>query len=48
MVGGGGLARLSPGEMVVWQVCVILNVLGAGLGRVAASVRRLGARQRDL
>ncbi|APR85494.1 Hypothetical protein A7982_10843 [Minicystis rosea] len=33
MIGAGQLRALPPERLAVWNVCVILNVLGAGLGR---------------
>jgi hypothetical protein len=42
MIGLGWLARLSPGALHAWSLCVVLNVLGAGVGRVADSVVKLG------
>ena len=41
MITLGLLARLSPLETRVWSACVVLNVLGAGLGRLATSVGEL-------
>lgn len=41
MVGAGRIALLPPARLSAWNVCVILNVLGAGLGRFGASLRDL-------
>ncbi len=41
MLGLGRLATLPPGRLTAWNVCVILNVLGAGLGRLSVSLRGL-------
>lgn len=38
MIGFGLLARLSRADLGTWNVCVVLNVLGAGLGRLAETV----------
>jgi hypothetical protein len=39
VVGLGLLGRLSPGAVRIWNVAVVLNVLGAGIGRVLAALR---------
>ncbi|HEX4047187.1 MAG TPA: hypothetical protein VH309_05110 [Elusimicrobiota bacterium] len=41
MVGAGKLGLLSPDVLTLWDVAVVLNVLGAGLGRFTESVRNL-------
>ena len=41
MIGLGRLASMPPGRLAAWSACVILNVLGAGLGRFGASLRDL-------
>lgn len=41
MIGFGRLSLMPPDRLAAWNVCVILNVLGAGLGRFGASVRNL-------
>jgi len=41
MIGLGRLGALPRASLAVWNACVILNVLGAGLGRVGASLRGL-------
>lgn len=41
MIGFGRLGALPPERLAVWNACVILNVLGAGLARFGASVRDL-------
>ncbi len=42
VVGGGLLGRLSPGAASLWAASVVLNVLGAGIGRLAESLWALG------
>jgi hypothetical protein len=39
MIGLGRLTAMSSPQLTAWNVCVILNVLGAGLGRFGASLR---------
>lgn len=41
MIGSGRLAGMTAERLAVWNACVILNVLGAGLGRFGASLREL-------
>ena len=41
MIAFGRLSLMTPDRLAAWNVCVILNVLGAGLGRFGASVRDL-------
>ncbi|MDX6770091.1 MAG: hypothetical protein SF051_11205 [Elusimicrobiota bacterium] len=41
MLGFGRLALLPPAHATLWNACVILNVLGAGLGRLSVSLRGL-------
>ncbi len=41
MIGFGLLPSLSPTARQIWNVAVILNVLGAGLGRLSSSLGRL-------
>lgn len=41
MIAFGRLSLMPPDRLAAWNVCVILNVLGAGLGRFGASVRDL-------
>ncbi len=41
MIGFGRLRLMPPDRLAAWNICVILNVLGAGLGRFGASVRDL-------
>ena len=43
MVGTGRLRLLPPDLLGFWNAAVVLNVLGAGLGRVAESLRKLSA-----
>jgi hypothetical protein len=39
MIGGGGLQSLSSKGMLVWNLSVIFNVMGAGLTRVKQSLK---------
>jgi hypothetical protein len=41
MVGAGGLRLLPPDLMPLWNLAVVFNVLGAGLGRLTESVQKL-------
>lgn len=41
MIGFGRLRLFPEDRLAAWNACVILNVLGAGLGRFGASVRGL-------
>ena len=41
MIGAGRLRSMPAGRLAVWNACVILNVLGAGLGRFGDSWRKL-------
>lgn len=41
MIAANGLGELSPFERGIWNVSVILNVLGAGIGRLTASLRSM-------
>ncbi|NNN05851.1 MAG: hypothetical protein HKL90_08110 [Elusimicrobia bacterium] len=41
MIGGGLLRGMPADRLTVWNACVILNVLGAGLGRFDESLRNL-------
>ncbi len=41
MIGGGYLRSMAPDRLAAWNACVILNVLGAGLGRFGISLREL-------
>lgn len=43
LVGAGRLSLLSPSLLSCWNAAVVLNVLGAGLGRFTESVRGLSA-----
>lgn len=43
VVGLDLLPRLGPGLAAVWAASVVLNVLGAGIGRLAESLQGLGA-----
>jgi hypothetical protein len=38
MVGFSKLAMLSPQQLLIWNMAVILNVLGAGLSRLSSSL----------
>ncbi len=39
MIGGGFIGTLPASQLQAWNVCVIINVLGAGLGRLGQSLR---------
>ncbi|PIR18700.1 MAG: hypothetical protein COV48_06060 [Elusimicrobia bacterium CG11_big_fil_rev_8_21_14_0_20_64_6] len=41
MIGYGRLGSMPAGNLAVWNTCVILNVLGAGLGRFSDCLRDL-------
>jgi hypothetical protein len=41
MIGLGRLGAMPSDHLAVWNACVILNVLGAGLGRFGVSLRNL-------
>lgn len=41
MVGGGYLGSLPITYLSVWNLAVVLNVFGAGLGRLTGSIRNL-------
>lgn len=41
MVGGGFLSYLDQSQMLIWNVSVVLNVLGAGLSRLTGSIKNL-------
>lgn len=41
MVGLGRIGTMPPLHIAVWNAAVVLNVLGAGLSRVEASLRHL-------
>ena len=44
VIGAGLLKHLSPQELLIWNISVIFNVLGAGLGRFFRSLNSLGNR----
>lgn len=46
MIGFGRLRLMPPDRLMAWNICVILNVLGAGLGRFGDSVRSLARDER--
>lgn len=41
MLGGGFLSSLHPMQLKIWNISVILNVLGAGSFRLSASIASL-------
>lgn len=41
MLGGGFLGTLAPAQLKLWNMSVILNVLGAGSSRLSASISSL-------
>jgi len=40
VVGFGLLARLPSGTLMLWNLSVVLNVLGAGIGRLVTALRK--------
>ncbi|MGV3621326.1 MAG: hypothetical protein ACO1OB_10945 [Archangium sp.] len=38
MIGGGHIPSMPSSELATWNVCVIINVLGAGVGRLRQSL----------
>jgi hypothetical protein len=46
MIGGGFLRTMPASRLAAWNACVILNVLGAGLGRFGLSLRDLSRDER--
>lgn len=42
VIGGGLLLRLPGWALACWNAAVILNVLGAGIGRLLSALRRRG------
>lgn len=45
IVGGNLLKHLSPLQLNIWSMSVVLNVLGAGISRLKATVENLGKRK---
>jgi hypothetical protein len=43
VIGAGWLARVPPRLLPVWNAAVVLNVLGAGIGRLLSALRHRGA-----
>jgi hypothetical protein len=41
MIGGGFIAKIPPDQLCIWNLSVILNVFGAGYGRLTASIHNL-------
>lgn len=41
VIGGGLLVHLAKPALDVWSVSVVMNVLGAGLGRLTESLRKI-------
>jgi hypothetical protein len=41
MIGGDYLKLLPQNHMMVWNISVILNVFGAGYGRIMNSIQNL-------
>jgi len=46
VIGSGIITHLEPRRALVWNVCVILNVMGAGLSRLSRSISRAAAGDR--
>lgn len=40
VIGGGLIPHLPPWSLPIWNVAVVLNVLGAGIGRLLEALRR--------
>lgn len=47
VIAAGLLHNLNPAELLAWNLCVICNVMGAGLGRLGSSLRKQQLRRRD-
>ncbi len=47
MVGGNLLKYLSPLQLNVWSLSVVLNVLGAGISRIKAAIANLKKREQS-
>ncbi len=47
MVGGNLLKYLTPSQLNIWSLSVVLNVLGAGISRIKASVANLKQREQS-
>jgi hypothetical protein len=41
IIAGGRIRSMPSGQLLAWNVCVVLNVVGAGLGRLQESLRKL-------
>jgi hypothetical protein len=41
VIGGGRIHEMPADRLTIWNACVVLNVLGAGLGRFGESLREL-------
>jgi hypothetical protein len=41
IIGGGFIKDLPPSYLMIWNISVILNVFGAGFGRLEISIRNL-------
>jgi hypothetical protein len=41
VIGGGFIPKLTPQHLSIWNMAVILNVIGAGSGRMSASIQNL-------
>lgn len=39
VIGKGMLRQMTPEQLSIWDVCVIFNVIGAGLSRVGSSLK---------
>jgi hypothetical protein len=38
MIGGGFIGLIAPVHLAIWNISVVLNVVGAGLGRLSGSI----------
>lgn len=44
VIGSGLIAKMDPLSLQAWNIAVILNVLGAGYGRLLGSYRKLNSK----
>lgn len=41
MIGGGGIKEIPSNHLIFWNIFVIMNVIGAGYGRLLSSISNL-------
>lgn len=41
VIGGGYIGQLPQNHLIIWNISVVLNVMGAGLSRLTISIRNL-------